>query len=88
MVEVLGKIEAALKMPVIRNNKARSGSPTPEKEERRIRRMSPDEYEDSSKGRRGRNRKMQDRKGSVSQTSSREPSEDKEIKKRRKQKVS
>merc|ERR1712088_910359 len=57
VVEVLGKIEAGLKMPVLQHEKRRSSSGSPGKEERRIRRMSPDEYEDSSKGRRGRNRK-------------------------------
>ena len=48
-MEVLGKIEAGLKMPVIRNEKQRSTSRSPGKEERRVRRMSPGDEERKEK---------------------------------------
>ena len=48
-MEVLGKIEAGLKMPVIRNDKQRSTSRSPGKEERRVRRMSPGDEERKEK---------------------------------------
>merc|ERR1712061_254840 len=57
VVEVLGKIEAGLKMPVMHHEKRRSSSGSPEKEERRVRRMSAGGYEDSSKEQRRNNRK-------------------------------
>merc|ERR1712224_894492 len=49
VVEVLGKIEAGLKMPVIRSDKQRSTSRSPGKEERRVRRMSPGDEERKEK---------------------------------------
>ena len=48
-MEVLGKIEAGLKMPVIRSDKQRSTSRSPGKEERRVRRMSPGDEERKEK---------------------------------------
>ena len=72
-------------MPVMRSEKRRSSSGSPEKEERRVRRMSPGGYEDPSKEQRRGNRKAQGSGISPSGNSSRDQSE--EIKKRNKRKV-
>ena len=85
VVEVLGKIEAGLKMPII-DNETRikySGSP---KEERRVRRMSPDRDGHVSKERNLEERKIHDNKMSPRNNSNREPREDQENK-RNKRKV-
>ena len=81
----MGKIEAGLKMPVIRNDKRRSSSVSPEKEERRVRRMSPGGHKDSSLEHKGSDSKAHGSLRSPGRKTSMDRSE--ERKKRNKRKV-
>ena len=69
---MLSKIEAGLKMPVIRHDK-RSATRSPEKEERMVRRLSPGNYERSTKEQERESKKTSGQLGSSVTNAAKEP---------------